>query len=164
MKPLPFLTIHALDQFIRGKGNLVVRLSHMKTLVNASGAEIDRGELLRFLAEMVWYPTAFLEDFVTWDALDAVSAKATIRFGELSVSGVFHFDSEGQIVRFTGERYREVNGKYLLDDWSTEMDEYREINGVLIPGKGKAIWKLAAGDFCYFEGEIVKITFNSIFS
>lgn len=164
MKPLPFFTVHALDQFLRGRGNLQVRISRLKTVVDARGGEIDQGELLRFLAEMVWYPTAFLEDFVTWEARDAVSAKATIRLGELSVSGVFHFDREGRIVRFTGKRYREVKGKYLLDDWITEMYEYREIDGIMIPGKGRAIWKLAVGDFCYFEGEIVKITFNSIYS
>jgi hypothetical protein len=48
-----------------------------ETLVNLRGTpEIAQGELMRFLAEAAWYPTALLpSQGVQWKAIDDFSAK-----------------------------------------------------------------------------------------
>lgn len=33
---------------------------------------------MRFLSEFVWIPDAFLRDYVTWEGVDDLNAKATI--------------------------------------------------------------------------------------
>lgn len=48
----------------------------------------------------------------------------------------------------------------MLEQWETLAGEYREINGVRIPVKAEAVWKLRSGDFSYFRGEITEIAYN----
>lgn len=161
MKFFPLITVHARDKLHDGQAHMFVKLSSLKTLVDAKGAQLDQGALLRYLSEMVWFPTAFLEDYIEWAPIDASSAKATIRYGDLSAWGVFHFDEEGRIVRFTTDRYREVDGEFELAEWFTLTSDYREFDGILIPSKGEAAWHLDSGDFCYFRGEIVDVEYDS---
>jgi len=68
-------------------------------LVNLRGAgEIARGELMRFLAEAPWYPTALLpEEGVAWQPLSAQAAIATLQDHDSTVSLTFRFSHDGMI-------------------------------------------------------------------
>jgi len=60
--------------------------------------EIARGELMRYVAEMVWYPTALLpSQGLRWDAVDDHSANATLVDGPGSLTLLFKFDDAGLI-------------------------------------------------------------------
>lgn len=52
----------ARDMYINGKGKLEVFLFEAFKIVNGRGEKFDQGELLRWLAESVWFPTNFLQD------------------------------------------------------------------------------------------------------
>ncbi len=68
------------------------------TLVNFGGPEIDRAALSRYLSETVFFPTALLPSHcLSWEAVSADSAKATLSHKGLSVSAVFYFNETGQI-------------------------------------------------------------------
>ena len=58
------------------------------TLADIRGtSEVAQGELLRFLAEAAWYPTALLpSQGVRWEALDGISARATLTDGATMVA------------------------------------------------------------------------------
>ncbi|MCK4577528.1 MAG: hypothetical protein KAU50_01980 [Candidatus Marinimicrobia bacterium] len=73
--PFPLFTISAKDKFLNGEGNMLVKLLSIKTIADAKGPEVDQGELLRYLSEAVWYPSAFLSANVEWEAVDEHSAK-----------------------------------------------------------------------------------------
>ncbi len=60
----PLLSIYAKDEFIDGKGNLVVKLLGFIKVVDAKGYELDHSELLRFLAECIWFPSALLNEYI----------------------------------------------------------------------------------------------------
>lgn len=162
VRAAPLLSIHAKDEFVEGKGNLVVKLLGLITVVDARGNEVDHGELLRFLAECIWFPSAFLNDYITWEPIDDTSAKATITYDEVSASAVFHFNEKGEVTRITAKRYMEVDGKFVLRDWEGQIVEYKTFNGVVVPSKVNIIWKLKTGDFCYDQIEIVDIEYNSL--
>ncbi len=53
------LSIHAKDEFIDGKGSLIVKLLGFVKVVDARGYEVDQGEIMRFLAECI----CFLQHF-----------------------------------------------------------------------------------------------------
>ncbi len=158
---IPFLSIWAKDEFIDGKGNLVVKLLGLIKVVDAKGPEIDQGEILRFLGECVWFPSAFLNDYIKWEAIDSNSAKATITYKGVSGSAIFHFNEKGEIVKIKAKRYREVNGKFVLDDWEIPIIEYKMFNSIVVPSKVNVIWKLSTGDFCYDKVEIIDIEYNN---
>ena len=156
----PFTLLRARDKYTDGKGNMLIMLLSLLPIVNEKGKELDQGALLRYLGEMVWFPSAFLSDYIKWDAMDSCSARATITVKDVSATGVFHFDDEEKIAGFTALRYRSVNGKYSQDKWSTPVSEYKEINGLFLPTRGEAIWKLESGDFSYFKGNLAGIDYN----
>ena len=76
---------------------MLVKLLSIITLANEHGPEVDQGELLRYLAEIVWFPTAWLSDYIQWEAIDAQSAKATIILPNNTVAAVLHFNEKGQM-------------------------------------------------------------------
>src|SRR6185312_586974 len=60
MKPYPLLWIDGKDEFIDGKGNFQIKLLSLFTVADTKGKESDESELLRWLAETPWFPTALL--------------------------------------------------------------------------------------------------------
>lgn len=58
-------------------------------VVNSTGKEIDQGTMGRFLAEIVWFPSAALNNYIQWEELGNYSAKAILNYGDLSASGIF---------------------------------------------------------------------------
>ena len=156
----PLLSIYAKDEFIDGKGNLLVKLLGLIQVVDAKGYEVDHGEIMRFLAECIWFPSAFLNDYIKWEAIDDSSAKATINYKGTTASAIFHFNEKGEVTKITAKRYREANRKFVLEDWEGHIIEYKMFNSIIIPNKVNIIWKLDTGDFCYDKVEIVGIEYH----
>ncbi len=156
---LPLMRVR--DKFYEGKGNMLIRLLPFITVADATGDEIDQGTLVRYLNEMMWFPTAYLNDYIQWEPIDSGSAKATISWQGLSASALFYFDDKGALTNFVAERYMTVDDGYSLERWSTPITEYREINGMMLPTKGEGVWNLSSGDFSYIRVEITHIEYNN---
>ncbi|NET35994.1 MAG: hypothetical protein F6K19_28865 [Cyanothece sp. SIO1E1] len=151
----------AIDKYINGKGNLIVKIASLIPVVNAKGKAADQGEFLRWLAEAVWYPTALLpSENLSWHPIDEQSAKVLYHDEHIQVEGVFYFNELGQITHFKARRYMEDD---RLEEWTTYCQDYREVNGMHIPFYAEAVWNLAEGDFSYarFELEEIEYEFDS---
>jgi len=128
MKPAPFLSIKARDKYYEGKGNMLIKLLSLIKVADASGSEMDQGTLVRYLNEIMWFPTAYLNDYIQWEPIDSNSAKATISYKGVTASAVLYFDEKGEMTNFVAERYRTVDGQYVMETWSTPLSEYKEVN------------------------------------
>jgi hypothetical protein len=155
---LPLL--RARDSYMEGKGNMMISFLSFITTVNAHGKELDQGALLRYLGEMVWFPTAFLNDNIVWEEIDTGSLRATITVEGKTATAVFHFDEENRITGFTALRYRSVNEKYSLDKWFVQVKNYKEVNGIRVPTHAEVMWKLEEKDYSYFKVKIANINYN----
>jgi hypothetical protein len=160
VKMAPFFHLSGLDKYIEGKGRMSIKVLSLFPVVNASGPEVDQGTLLRYMAEMPWFPTAAFNPYINWESLDANNAKATMSYKGITASGVFSFNEEGDIERFMAKRYREVNGKYVLTDWGGINREYKHFNGIRIPSKSDIIWVDKTGEFTWFQCEVSAIEYN----
>ena len=116
--------------------------------------------MLRFLGEIVWFPSAALSDTITWEAIDARSARATMRYGGASASAVFAFGDDGRFTSLTARRYMSADGGARLETWVIPVTEWRAVRGIDMPVRGNAVWKLAAGDFDYYRWEITDVEVN----
>ncbi|NOY77028.1 MAG: hypothetical protein GXO76_04070 [Calditrichaeota bacterium] len=152
--------ITATDRFIDGKGDLTVKLLGFIRVAHAEGLKVDQGEILRFLAEGVWFPSVFVNDYIRWQAIDDRAARATITRDGLSASATFFFNKENQVERILAERYMDKDGKFELATWEIQIKEYKAFNGVMIPSLSHVVWKLDSGDFCYYKPEIFSIDYN----
>ena len=160
IKAAPMVSITGKDIFLNNKGHMVIKLLNIKTIGDAQGPEVDEGELMRYISEIPWFPTAFLNENLEWNQLDSSKVKVTMKLNDTEFNGIFHFDARGLLSKFSTRRYMDVDGKYLLKEWTPEYLDYEQRNGYLIPSRGKAIWLLESGAFCYFEGTITEIEYN----
>lgn len=156
------LWVKARDMFYDGKGNMLIKLLSLIKIADASGPEMDQGALVRYLNEAMWFPTAYLSDYIKWEPLDSNSAKATMSVKGMTASATPYFNEKGEVTNFIAERYAMEGGKFALRTWSTPIQGYREINGVRIPNKGYAAWNLSSGEFKYIELEITDIEYDGL--
>lgn len=101
---------------------MLIKFMSLITVADAKGPKIDQGTLVRYLAEMVWFPTAALNDYVEWEEIDANSARVTMSYNGVTVSGTFTFNDKGEVLNFTTERYKETEGEYTLETWSIDLN------------------------------------------
>lgn len=160
VKMAPLVHLSGIDSFNDGKGRMKIKLFSLFPVVDAVGPEMDSGTLIRYLAEIMWFPTAALEPYIKWQEIDNNSAKATMTYKGISATGVFYFNENGDVLRFVGKRYREVNGEFILGDWGGINKEYKEFEGIRIPNKSDVTWFEEDGDFKWFEIEITELQYN----
>lgn len=160
----PLLHLAGRDKYINGKGHMPIRLLSLFPVADAKGPAIDQGALVRFLAEIVWFPTAALADYITWEEINATAAKATMTYGEVTASAIFSFSSEGDIHTIEAMRYYERKGGATLEKWHVETDPtgFREFEGMRIPAKSTVTWKLKEGDFTWLKLEVTAIEYTRL--
>ena len=145
-----------------GRGNMLIKLLGLFTVGDESGPEMDQGTLVRYLSEIIWFPSAALCDYIHWGPIDINSAKATIEYQGVCGSAVFHFNEKGEITNVVADRYMDDDGEYVLREWSTPILEYMEVDGVRVPSKGGAVWHLSSGDFQYIDLEVTHLEYNNL--
>jgi hypothetical protein len=160
VKMASYFQLSGLDTFKNGKGKMDIKLLSVLPVVDSDGPEINSGSMMRYLAEMMWFPSAALSPYIKWEEVDKNTAMATLEYKGIRVSGTFYFNEKGDITRFLGKRYKDVNGKYILSDWGGENKEYKEFAGIRIPSKSVVIWYEEDNNFEWFECEIKDIEFN----
>ncbi len=63
---LPLL--RAKDRYESGQGHMFGKLLGFYTVFDIKGKELDQATMLRYLNEIIWFPTAFLGDNISWQA------------------------------------------------------------------------------------------------
>ena len=154
----PGLNVMVRDAYITGEGLLQVTLLGLATLAEIRGTpEMAQGELMRFLAEAPWCPTALLpSQGVRWEAIDDTCAIATLTDASTTVSLVFHFNSEGLIsAARSPARHRMVNGAMIPTPWQGRFWNYEVRDGMRIPLEGEVSWELPEGLWPYWRCRIM---------
>jgi hypothetical protein len=159
----PGMRVFVHDAYVAGEGILHAALCGLITLADLRGtSEVAEGELMRFLAEAAWYPTALLpSQGVRWDAIDDTSVRASLVDGVTTVSLAFRFDAEGLIhtVHATA-RYRTVNGELVATPWQGRFWAHEVRGGMRIPLHGEVAWLLSDGSSPYWRGRITDIVYE----
>lgn len=159
----PGLDVHVHDAYVDGEGILEPAVLGLFTLVNLRDRdEVARGELMRFMAEAAWYPTAFLpSQGMHWEPIDATSARATLVDGDIRLSMTFHFGSNGLLDAIrVDDRGRTVGDRVIPTPWEGRMSNYQRRDGLLIPLDGEVAWLLPEGRLPYWRGTITALRYH----
>ena len=151
------------DAYVAGRAVLTARLFGLITVMESPDSpELAEGELLRFLAEAPWYPTALLPGpGVAWEPIGNDSARLTLVDGDISVSLDVRFGTDGLIDSvYSDGRYRDVDGVQVSTPWEGRFWNYEERSGMVIPLDGEVAWLLPEGRWPYWRGHIDEISYE----
>jgi hypothetical protein len=162
---LPGLAAHVHDSYIAGVGTLHVAMLGLFTVADVQdGGEAARGELMRYFAEMAWYPTALLpSQGVRWDAVNDRSANATLVDGPITLTLLFRFDEAGLITTIYADARGASIGKdgiMVLMPWECKVYSYERRDGMLVPTVGEAAWMRPDGRKPYFIGNLTSMAYE----
>src|SRR6056297_1437058 len=158
---MPLIHLSGRDKLTDGKGEMNIKLLSLINVVNEKNNEkINSGTMIRYLGEICWFPAAALNDYITWEEIDELSAKAILTVNGEEVSGIFRFSEEGDFTSFEAERYYGGGEEATLKRWIVEATEHSIHDGYRIPTKLKVTWKLPAGDFTWLNLEITDLDMN----
>jgi hypothetical protein len=153
---LPLLTLYGRDQYLGGQGGLRAQALGWLPLSDAVGPTVDQGSQLRYLVEMAWFPSAALGRNVRWDSAPGDSAVATLLDHGHSVSATFRFGPQGELTSVDALRYLDRPEGATLEPWHVDFDpaSQRDFNGLRLPARAQATWRLKKGDFHWLEMEL----------
>jgi hypothetical protein len=114
------------DGYLEGRGMMTIRGGSVIPFVDAAGPEMNQASLLRHLSEIPWFPSAFLRDRISWEAIDDTHVRVSITDGDLRATGVLEIDAEGRLVAFRSERHAMVGKGFELRPWTAPTYAYGE--------------------------------------
>ncbi len=158
----PLFPVLVHDAYVGGRGVLEARLLGLLSVMSAPDtAELSRGELLRWLAEAAWYPTALLPGaHMRWEPVDANSARAVVTDGTVVAQAIFRFE-EGRVVSVrTEDRPRETPDGPVPTPWQGRFWNHERRDGFLIPLEGEVAWELEGTLHPYWQGRLLEARFR----
>ena len=160
---MPGVAVRVHDAYVGGEGILQATLFGFVTLADMRGTpEVAQGELIRFLAEAAWYPTAHLpSQGVRWEAVDDMSAKVTLRDGQTTSTILCRFNQAGLIESVRAEaRGRAVKCVVVPTPWEGRGWHYDLRDGMRIPLEGEVAWQLPDRLKPYWRGCVTSVTYE----
>ncbi len=160
---MPGLPVRVHDAYVAGEGILHPSILGLVTLNDLQGTgDVAEGELMRYLAEASWYPTALLpSQGVRWEAVDDHTARATLVDGTVSVTLLFRFGAHGLIDSVLAQsRGRTVGRHIVMTPWEGRWSDYQECHGMRVPMTGEVAWLAPEGRKPYWRGTITSLAYR----
>ena len=126
-------------------------------MVDASGPELDRGEALRYLAELPWAPDAILGNpALRWRMVGDDWAEVSMQTADGPVALRLRFDGAGDIVEVFAEARDTTDdeGNPVALPWQGVFRDYRMIGARRIPVEGEVGYIRDEGFRPYWQGRI----------
>jgi len=157
--PLAWLSI--VDAYDHTGGRMDGRVWGIVPFMRTRGADVEIGEISRYVSEMPWSPHSILgNQELEWKDAGERTVSAGTSVGPRAVTVTFGFDAEGDIVScFMADRPRQVGRRAVPTPWRGEFADYASMEGGLrMPRSGKVWWEIPDGPFVYWEGEITGVS------
>ena len=158
----PGVPVRVHDAYITGEGLLRPSILGLFALTDVQGGgDIAKGELMRYFAEAVWYPTALLpSQGVSWQAVDDTSANATLTDGPIRLTMLFRFGDDGLVSSiYANARGQIVGTTTVMMPWEGRMSDYRKQDGMTVPFTSEVGYITPQGEKPYFRGTITQLTY-----
>jgi len=158
---VPFFYTYGRDLFLDGIGALEMRVLNIFKVANHfNGVKLNQSTFQRYLMEMPWYPQAALNRNMKWSKVDSNTAKVIMSHRGITGEVYFYFDKEGNVIKTTSMRYKDIEANSPLYQCIGEVNETKMINKFVIPTKISITWKLPDFDYNWYNVEVVKIDYK----
>lgn len=163
MSTSKFFWVNAIDSYISGKGNMLIKLNSSVTIADSWGLELDKSGLFRYLSEAVLFPTTLIpSENLLWDVIDTNIAEVKFNHSDLSVVAKLYFDDDLRLERMeTYDKYRALEVGFERSLYTIYYSNYKNFGGkFFVPTQIDAEWELKDGKFKYAEFMITSIEYE----
>ncbi len=149
--------ISVADYFVGKNGGMEVRALGAVALTSVvGGAVANKGEIMRYLAELPLSPDAILfNNELDWTVIDSKTIKVASGAADSRGEVTLFVDDNGLISRMRAEArpYAEKDGQFSERPWVGRFWDYQTVGGRTIPIQAEVAWELEAGEFVYWRGK-----------
>jgi hypothetical protein len=92
--------------------------------------------------------------------VDEYTAHATMNYKGTNGGGTFFFNEAGDFTKFSVLRYMGNEPDAKRYEWVVTVDDYKTFEGIRVPYKMSATWKLEEGDWTWLQLEIIDMHYN----
>lgn len=161
MKGLPVDVLHAFDE---GGATMRVRLLSVLPMVDAKGVEITRIETVTIFNDLcLLAPGALVSPSITWEPVDAHTARARYRQGANTIGAELTISDAGELVDFGSDDRAAASpdGRTFTGTrWTTPARDYAQVGPVRVATKAETLWHPATGAWSYGEFELTSLRYN----
>lgn len=156
--PNPLVRVRVTDRYRSGVGLLVAKVWGLIPATRSTGPDTDRGEAMRYLAELPWVPHAIAANpELSWREVDDGTVEVSTLVSGKPVSVRLSFGDDGLIRTVSGIRPRLAGGTAVETPFTAAFGDYVELGGIRIPRSAEASWDLPDGPFTYWRGEVASL-------
>ncbi|MCA9604639.1 MAG: hypothetical protein KC619_03530 [Myxococcales bacterium] len=149
----PLVTAVVDDAYEDGHGRLDVKVWGAVPVTHQEGPDVDRGEAMRYLAELPMNPAALLHNpDLRFD--EGPEGSFRVWTGDPETYVDLHLDRDGDVVRIHSRA--RPRGKEGPTPWEGRFRLYTESNGVRAPRLAEVAWLLPGERFTYWRGEVTR--------
>jgi hypothetical protein len=155
---LPLNTkMYGLDRYVSQKGRMDISVLGAFPVVAESGAHIDQGSLIRYIAELNWVPSGFFHPDIQITGEDRNSFTVRIPSHDPNAAVTFHINDLGMLHKITAMRPINAESEH---PWRIELDtsSYTELNHAFIAEKASLYWDMPDGENHWLDIEVESIT------
>ena len=155
--------VEAFHRLIDGHATMQVTVAGVVPIVNDRGDDMDRAETVTLFNDMcILAPGTLVEPHITWEPVEASTARARFTQHGHTIVATLFFDAEGRLVNFeSDDRARSSpDGGFTKARFSTPLRGYRDFGPLYLAGYGEARWRLPEGEFTYGEFTMLDVVAN----
>ena len=153
----PFGCISVCDALTEAGAQLeVVALGFLPLVRAERTVALQRGELMRYLAELAWAPDAILGNLeLRWREESSDKLAVSAGQGENLCEVMLGLDNQGRIASaFAPDRPRSAVPPCLPTPWSGRFWDYRRQDDRWIPFAGEVAWQIDGEQVVYWQGQL----------
>jgi hypothetical protein len=147
------LPVDVTDAYEQGHGRLTVRVGRIPTQ-RVAGPDVDKGELQRYLASLVFCPVALVNnpslEFSEVGPLTLRLRDRNARFASVDLE----LGTDAQPSGCRAHRPRLVGSGAVLTPWQAVCGDFHERDGLKVPGELEVCWVLPDGPFACYRSRI----------
>jgi hypothetical protein len=147
--------VHVTDAYENGHGRLIVRKGPLQ-LKKLVGVDVDKGELQRYLAYMIYCPPMLVNNAsLEFTAVSPRVLRLRDRADSTNTSVDIEVEDTGCITVAHAVRPMIVGKRILWTPWSARGSDIEERGGLRVPRTLEASWDLPEGVFTYIRIELL---------
>jgi hypothetical protein len=158
-----FFWVTAIESFLNGKGNMLIKLNSSITIADSWGIELDKSGIFQYIAEAVYFPETLLPSKnLKWNILDSNIAEIKFVNNEISIVAKLFFNKDFTISKIeTYDKYKSLESGFEKSLYTIYFYDYRTFNNKFkIPYYFETEWTLKSGKFKYGKFTLTNINYE----